>query len=55
MEKTELMVSTQVRLPLQLTERVRASAEHNRRSFNKEVQYQLERALEKKEAAQPTP
>ncbi|MDP3425494.1 MAG: Arc family DNA-binding protein [Burkholderiaceae bacterium] len=53
MEQMKLMVSTQVRLPVPLAEKVRDSAACNRRSFNKEVQFLLERALEKKEAAQP--
>lgn len=50
MNQTELMVSTQVRLPVPLAEKVRASAMDNRRSFNKEVQALLERALQKEVA-----
>lgn len=54
MNQAELTVAMQIRLPVPLAEKMRASAVYNRRSYNKEIQFLLERALEKKEAVQPT-
>lgn len=41
----QLKAQFQLRLPIALAERLRQSAENNKRSINAEVEFQLEKAL----------
>ena len=52
-EKKEAQQKMSIYFPLELLVRVRASAQHHKRSFNKEVVWLVEQALESARSDKP--